>query len=71
MAGLHLSIELLNNTKRKLQQRWENTQPLWKDEVSQRFEKDFMLPLESQNATTLQEMRNLSQVLIDAHNNVH
>lgn len=67
MAGLHSSIERLDNAERMLHQRWESTRLLWHDEVAQNFEKDYWLPLDNQSKTTLQEMRVLSEVILDAH----
>jgi len=71
MAGLHSSIDRLDTAERLLRQRWESTKLLWNDPVSHSFEKDYLVPLDSQSKTTSQEMRNLSQVILDAYRSVH
>jgi len=66
MAGLSFSIEKLSLAERALQQQWNQTRTSWTDRVSQNFERDYWVPLETSSKVLLKEMEQLSQTLIVA-----
>jgi len=70
MATLDYPIEHLSTTWKTLSMRWNITQSLWQDAVSQRFEKNYLVSFENQTQSTLKEMQRLAQVIAEAQRRV-
>jgi len=70
MATLDSSIEQLGTAWKVLHSHWSDTQPLWNDPVSQRFEKHYLALFEAQTQATLKELQGLAQVIAEAQRRV-
>ena len=57
----------LQDTLKKLLQRWEDTQSFWDDDVRREFEDHFIQPLLDQLKTTMQAMDDLSRMIQACH----
>ncbi len=66
MATLDSPIDQLSTAWKALSRRWDDTQPLWHDSVSQRFGKNYLVLFEDQTRSTLKEMHRLAQVIAEA-----
>lgn len=64
-----ISIEL-QETWRKLLQRWQETTEVWNDPVRWQFEREFWQPLEVQIKATQEDMKRLVHVITQAQRNV-
>lgn len=53
----------LNFALKTLRERWDDTKESWADQVARDFEKNHLLPLESQSNTAIKGMEKLSEVL--------
>ncbi len=70
MATLDSPIDHLSTAWKVLSRRWDDTQPLWHDSVSQQFEKNYQASFENQTQSTLKEMQRLAQVIAEAQRRV-
>jgi hypothetical protein len=52
----------LSHALKTLRERWEETKGYWSDEVSRDFEKNHLIPLESQTNTAIRGMETLAEV---------
>jgi hypothetical protein len=52
----------LNHALKTLRERWEETKGYWSDEVARDFEKNHLLPLESQTNSATRGMEKLAEV---------
>lgn len=68
--GMHPTISRLNASLRLLHRRWLDTRSKWGDRAAERYEQDYMHPLEAQAADTLKELQRLAEVLEKASRNV-
>ncbi len=60
----------LDTSWKKLRQKWEQTQTIWNDPVSRKFEKTFLVPLAEQMQRTQRELERLTQVIEQAQQHV-
>ena len=70
MAALNRSLNELEDTGKRLHQRWEQTKTSWNDPVSRTFESDYLTPIEAEMQTTLKEMQRLAQAIDAARRTV-
>ena len=70
MAALDSPIDQLSTAWKTLSMRWDATQSLWHDSVSQRFERNYLALFEQQTQSTLKEMQRLAQVIAEAQRRV-
>jgi hypothetical protein len=52
----------LNHAVKTLRERWEETKGYWSDEVARDFEKNHLIPLESQANNAIRGMEKLAEV---------
>ena len=52
----------LTHAQRTLRERWEDTKGYWSDQQARDFEKNHLLPLESQANTAVRGMEKLAEV---------
>jgi hypothetical protein len=53
----------LNHALKTLRERWDETKGYWSDEVARDFEKNHLVPLESQSNNAIRGMEKLAEVL--------
>ena len=53
----------LNHALKTLRERWDETKGYWSDEVARDFEKNHLVPLESQTNNAIRGMEKLAEVL--------
>lgn len=56
----------LQEAIKQLRVQWEQVQLHWKDPVQREFEREFLIPLELQVASTHQAMEQLAQLITQA-----
>lgn len=66
MPNPHQPVEDFVTSFQMLNQRWEETRPLWNDIVRQRFERTYWEPLEQEARAIQQEAARLAEVLAKA-----
>jgi hypothetical protein len=52
----------LTHAQKTLRERWEETKGYWNDEVARDFEKNHLLPLETQTTSAARGMEKLAEV---------
>ena len=60
----------LDNSWKKLQQKWQQTKSVWHDQVCVEFEQTFLVPLAEQEERTQRELERLTQAIEQATRNV-
>ena len=65
-----VAIRELQNSSRRLCQRWDETKQIWDDSVQRQFEKEFWQPLDVQVNVTQRELERLARVVTDAYRGV-
>jgi hypothetical protein len=63
MTKFNIDKESFLNTWQRLCQKWQETSLKWDDIESRRFERDFMIPLETEMSRTIREMDRLGNVI--------
>ena len=53
----------LNHAMKTLRAKWDDIEPLWRDNVRREFETQHLEPLERQVASTMRAMHDLSEVI--------
>jgi len=53
----------LNYALKTLRERWQDTRESWADQVARDFEKNHLLPLESESNTAIKGMEKLNEIL--------
>ena len=66
MSGLNIGIVQLNDARKRLQQRWEATKPVWNDPVRWSFERKHWEPLAKQTQVTQRELEQLAAIIAKA-----
>lgn len=66
MGNPHQSVEDMRTAFQMLNQRWQETRPLWNDLVRRHFERTWWEPLEQQARATHEEAARLADVLAKA-----
>ena len=60
----------LDNSWKKLQQKWQQAKSVWHDPVCVEFEQTFLVPLVEQEERTQRELERLTQAIEQASRNV-
>jgi hypothetical protein len=53
----------LNHALKTLRERWDETKGTWSDSAAREFEKNHLVPLESQTNNAIRGMEKLSEIL--------
>jgi hypothetical protein len=68
--SLNMVANELQDSSRRLCQRWHETTQIWDDHVRRQFEKEFWQPLDAQMTATERELERLARVVSNAHRSV-
>jgi hypothetical protein len=69
--SLNIVTNELQDSWRRLCQRWHATTQIWDDRVRRQFEKEFWQPLDAQVTATQRELEQLAHGISKSHHSVH